>query len=125
MLNTTIVKETDWPMNMNSIFHNKFHIDISCKGSENKTLCPKNYEGLKSLFHYTSCSAVCHLESVHQSFSPSVLLWGRQTDPVLSDLYQMPCLLFEEDALPKESVCKKKIMKKKFQTFTNSCLKKI
>ena len=51
---------------------------------------------------------MCHLESVHQSFSPSVLLLGRQTDPVLSDLYQMPCLLFEEDALPKESVCKKK-----------------
>lgn len=108
MLNTTVVEETDWPRNMNSIFHNKFHIDISCKGSASKTLGYQKLCRTEKFISLTSCSAVCHLESVHQSFSPSVLLLGRQTDPVLSDLYQMPCLLFEEDALPKESVCKKR-----------------
>lgn len=97
-------------MNMNSIFHNKFHIDISCKGSENKPLyMSQKLCRTEKFTSLTSCSAVCHLESVHQSSSPSVLLLGRQTDPVLSDLYQMPCLLFEEDALPKESVCKKRL----------------
>ena len=109
MLNTTIVKETDWPMNMNSIFHNKFHIDISCKGFTEKDTMFQKLCRTEKFTSLTSCSAVCHLESVHQSFLPSVLLLGRQTDPVLSDLYQMPCLLFEEDALPKESVCKKKL----------------